>query len=219
MKDLGKIVSGLTNSGALSGFAGGAAGGAVTSMLMSKKGKKVGKSALKLGALAAVGGLAWKAYQTYSKDKNAQTAASRPSGSYDYLPANMSESRFDAVLEDDKSDCGQMLLVRAMIAAAYADGHIDGQEQQKIFQQVEQMDLSTADKAALFDELRSPRSIDQLLPDIRNSETAVEVYAASLLAIDQRQPASESYLQQLGDRLFIPTELRQQLHFQAASAS
>lgn len=38
----------------------------VTSMLISKKGRKVGKSALKVGALAAVGGLAWKAYQQYS---------------------------------------------------------------------------------------------------------------------------------------------------------
>ena len=217
MKDLGKIVSGLTNSGALTGFASGAAGGAVTSMLMGKKSKKMGKKALKLGALAAVGGLAWKAYQSYSQDKNAK-ATPQQGGQYNYLPANMSENRFDAVLEDDTSDCGQMLLVRAMIAAAYADGHIDAQEQQRIFQQVEQMDLSTADKAALFDELRAPRSIEQLLPDIPNSETAVEVYAASLLAIDQRQPASETYLQQLGDRLFIPTELRQQLHFQAASA-
>lgn len=34
-------------------------------MLASNKGRKVGKSALKVGALAAVGGLAWKAYQQF----------------------------------------------------------------------------------------------------------------------------------------------------------
>ncbi len=44
------------------GIAGGLAGG-----LMSKGGKKTGKKALKMGALAAVGGIAWKAYKSYSE--------------------------------------------------------------------------------------------------------------------------------------------------------
>jgi len=64
--DLSKLVNGLSKSGALSGFMGGVAGGGLTSMIATKKGRKVGKKALKVGALAAVGGLAWKAYQNYS---------------------------------------------------------------------------------------------------------------------------------------------------------
>ncbi|MDT0595887.1 hypothetical protein [Glaciecola petra] len=55
--DLKKLMGGLSKSGALSGFAGGVAGGGLTSMIASKKGHKDGKSVLKVGALAAVGGL------------------------------------------------------------------------------------------------------------------------------------------------------------------
>lgn len=67
MKDLQKLVGSLNKSGALSGFLGGVAGGGLTSLLSGKKSKKVGKKAVKYGALAAVGGLAWKAYQQYSE--------------------------------------------------------------------------------------------------------------------------------------------------------
>ena len=53
--DLKKMMGGLSSSGALSGFMGGVAGGGLTSMIASKKGRSVGKSALKIGGLAAVG--------------------------------------------------------------------------------------------------------------------------------------------------------------------
>ena len=61
MKDLQKLVGSLNKSGALSGFLGGVAGGGLTSLVSGKKSKKTGKKAVKYGALAAVGGLAWKA--------------------------------------------------------------------------------------------------------------------------------------------------------------
>lgn len=223
MKDLNSIVSGLSKSGVLSSFASGAAGGALTSVLMGKKSKKAGKKALKVGALAAVGGLAWKAYKQYSDNKSSQpvsqanTQAIPPQPqhqAFDYSTRQIAPEQFETVVADDTSECGQMLLVRAMIAAAHADGHIDGDEQQRIFGKVDEMDLSVADKASLFDELRNPLSMDQIVTKTPNSETAIEVYAASLMAIDMAAPASQVYLNQLGDRLFIPTELRQGLQQQ-----
>ena len=66
MKDLQKLVGNLNKSGALNGFLGGVAGGGLTS-LMGGKSKKSSKKAVKYGALAAVGGLAWKAYKQYSE--------------------------------------------------------------------------------------------------------------------------------------------------------
>jgi hypothetical protein len=55
--DFNKIIQGLSSSGAVSGFAGGLAGSALVGAVSGKKGKKVAKGALKVGALAAVGGL------------------------------------------------------------------------------------------------------------------------------------------------------------------
>ncbi|MBE1300346.1 MAG: DUF533 domain-containing protein [Alteromonadaceae bacterium] len=224
MKDLEKMISGLNKSGFLSGMAGGALGGTVTSMLVGKKSKKYGKTALKAGALAAVGGLAWKAYQSYNQNKQATQsqptkAAPAENNRFDYrhmMPKQ--EERFVEIVQDEESDSGQMLLMRAMIAAAYADGHIDANEQQRIFAQVENLDLSTAEKASLFDELRNPLSLEHLVAKVPDAETGAEVYAASLLAIDERQVASQQYLQQLSTLLCIPIELKAMLEQQAGQA-
>ncbi len=238
MKNFNSLISGLSKSGVLSGFAGGMAGGALSGALMSKKGRKVGKSALKLGALAAVGGVAWKAYQSYSQknaqnaqfqgQQGAQAAAEKPIAQSQYIPSqpkqqltyspdSLSKQQFEQGVAEQNNDSGHMLLMRAMIAAANADGHIDGEERQRIYDQVDHLELSTAEKASLFDELRSPLSLDQLVAAVPNSEMAVEVYAASVLAIDEQQQAAQDYLNNLSSSLMIPRELVAAVHEQAAA--
>lgn len=232
MKNFDSIISGLSKSGLMSGFAGGLAGGALSGALMSKKGRSMGKSALQLGALAAIGGVAYKAYQAYSQ-KNAQAsvrqtevqpiassyAPAQPKASLTYSPASISKQQFDNVVNDEGSENGQMLLLRAMITAANADGHIDENERQRIYQQVDNLELSVADKASLFDELRKPLSLDALVNAVPNSASAVEVYAASVLAIDLGQAASEHYLSRLSSSLMIPRELVSAIHQQAAETA
>ncbi|AOT06890.1 tellurite resistance TerB family protein [Pseudoalteromonas luteoviolacea] len=228
MKELQKLVSGLNKSGALSGFLGGIAGGGATSLLGGKKGKKTGKKAVKYGALAAVGGLAWKAYKQYSEQNQAaaqqrdsdafdKAMATRtpPQRSFDFQPASMPQQSFEQVVEDD-SGSGQLLIMRAMIAAAYADGHIDETERQKIFAQVETMTLSVHEKAMLFDELRRPLSLTELVQAVPNAQTGIEVYAASASAIDLHQTVSQQYLQTLARQLCIPKELVHSIHQQLA---
>lgn len=237
MKDLQKMLGGLSKSGFMSGMAGGAVSGVITNLAMGKKSKKMGKGALKVGALAAVGGLAWKAFQSYNQQKSSGSQAQQTAEpSYYYTPQRqtsgeqhtysrpeprtfdyerVSENRFDEIIEEDN---GQMLLMQAMIAAAYADGHIDNDEQQRIFNQVEEMDLSTAEKASLFDELRRPKSMQQIVAKVPDAETGVEVYAASLLAIDERLSVSQQYLDNLANHLCIPRELRSAIHNQAQQA-
>lgn len=228
MKNLNSIISNLSNSGLLSGLAGGVAGGALTSMVASKKGRKVGKSALKLGALAAVGGVAWKAYQSYSnKNAPAQVApsANDPISQSTYIPSQqqtqltyspntLSQKQFNDVVEDRRDNSGQMLLLRAMISAAFADGHIDESERQTIFDRVQDLQLTVEEKAGLFDELRTPLDQAQLVQQVPNSETAIEVYAASALAIDIKQASSRGYLDSLARNLFLPPQLVQQVESQ-----
>lgn len=238
MKDFNKIISGLSNSGLLSGLAGGVAGGALSSAVMSKKGRKMGKSALKLGALAAVGGVAWKAYQSYSQ-KNAQSGhantqqqtqyatqpapqgstytPSQPRQNLTYSPATLTQNQFEKVVEEENNETGQMIILRAMITAANADGHIDESERQRIYDQVDNLELSMQDKAGLFDELRSPLSLEQLVAAVPNSETAVEVYAASVMAIDEQQAQSQHYLNRLATSMMIPRELVDAVHQEASA--
>ena len=248
---LQKLVGGLSKSGAMSGFLGGVAGGGLTSMVTSKGGRKTGKKVLKYGALAAVGGLAWKAYQQYSSNqqsgnqqgqfqgnanqqqpqahhRSAQMTSDTytpdprrlnavPGSRFDFTPAALPQESFEHVA-DDNNESGQLILMRAMIAAAFADGHIDENERQKIFAQVETMDLSVQEKAMLFDELRKPMSLSALVAEVPDAQTGIEVYAASASAIDLTQPVSEQYLQALANQLCLPNELVGSIHQQLQTA-
>jgi uncharacterized membrane protein YebE (DUF533 family) len=127
----------------------------------------------------------------------------------------LTQQQFEQVIQDESHDTGQMLMLRAMITAANADGHIDEDERQQIYQQVDNFDLTVKDKASLFDELRRPLSLQELVKAVPNSQTAIEVYAASLLAIDEQQSASQDYLSRLASSMFLPPELVKAVHAQA----
>ncbi len=224
--DLNKVVNALGNSGAIGGLAGGVAGGALTSALMSKKGKKYGKTLLKAGGLAAVGGLAWKAYQSYQQGQQGQPQAAEgwqngqpppnaqaqpvvavPAAAEASLPAPQAESDFAIDPTDASRGSRGLLLVRAMIAAANADGHIDGAEQQRILERLQSLGLDADEKALVVDELLKPCTQDQVVAEVRDQATAIEVYAASALAVGEHEAVGQAYLDALAARLTLPPVL------------
>jgi uncharacterized membrane protein YebE (DUF533 family) len=138
-----------------------------------------------------------------------------PKQTLTYSPATLTQQQFEQVIQDESHDTGQMLMLRAMITAANADGHIDEDERQQIYQQVDNFDLTVKDKASLFDELRRPLSLQELVKAVPNSQTAIEVYAASLLAIDEQQSASQDYLSRLASSMLLPPKLVKAVHAQA----
>src|SRR5688572_11419191 len=109
---------------AMTGAAGLAAG-----MLLSGGGlgKLVGNAA-KLGAVAAVGGLAYSAWQNYQKNQQQSGAPSVPTPSQDaFIPPPQAAHQTE--------ELGKTL-VRAMISAAKADGQIDAEEKDRIFKRL-----------------------------------------------------------------------------------
>lgn len=235
MINVNKMLASLSRSGMMKGagsslLSSAAVGGIAGSLLSTKSSKKTGKKALKVGALAAVGGIAWKAYKSYS-EKQAQDRAfnrgkyseyaatehAEQSDNFNYAPSHLNESQFDAVVSDTNTQ-GQLLLLRAMVAAAHADGHIDQTERMKIFDQVDNMALSVEDKSSLFDEMRNPLSIEQLIEKVPCSEAATQVYSASALAIDLSRTESRVYLDQLARMLCLPSQLQHALEQTANEA-
>src|SRR6187402_764258 len=105
-----------------------AAGALVAVLLGTGTGRKVTGSALKIGGLAAVAGLAYKAYQNYQNgtqpgaEVEKQPELLPPPSNTDFNPAQAPQGEAEFTLS----------LVRAMIAAAKADGHIDDDEKKKI---------------------------------------------------------------------------------------
>ncbi|NJN51448.1 MAG: tellurite resistance TerB family protein [Gammaproteobacteria bacterium] len=141
---------------------------------------------MKIGGAAAIGGLAWKAYQDYQRGKDAAATADK---------TDLPRAAFDRVLVEPLNATSRSLLImRAMITAASADGHLDPHERERIFTMVSRLDLTTEEKGLLFDEMRVPLSPQQLAHQVRDEETAIEAYAAALLAIDTTRPKRQKCL-------------------------
>ena len=112
--DLNRLLNGLTQSGAIPGVAGGLGGGALVGALGSKKGRKLAGTALQWGGIAALGGLAWKAYQTYQQQG---TAGPAPAAGTETVPTDLRSQAFEVPLSPDNGSDG-LTLLRAMISAA-----------------------------------------------------------------------------------------------------
>ena len=208
MFDAKRLLDQLVGSGAAGGFAGGLAGGALANMPGSKKGRKLAGSALKLGGLAAVGGLAYKAWQNYQQgatqtSPGMQSGVEPPPADGAFMPAPNDVAGANAL---------SLLLARAMIAAAKADGQIDTQESQAILNQINALEIPADDKAFLFEEYGRPLDIDSLARDVDSPEHAAEVYAASVLMVEPPSPPEKIYLDTLARSLGLEDGLVQQLH-------
>ncbi len=197
--------------GGVGGVAAGAlAGGLAGILLGGKKPRKLAKSALKVGGVALVGGLAYKAWQNWQANNSPATATNEPPalppGDTPFLPSTPTG-------QEDLS----RRLVRAMVAAAKSDGHVSPEERRRIAQQLDGLQIGVEERAFLEDELSAPLDIDAIARDAANPEQAAEIYAASLLAIDPNGAAERGYLAMLAARLKLEPGLVEHLHAQTAA--
>jgi len=211
--NLDKIVSSLASSGVLGGLAGGAVSGA---LMGNKQARKAAGTLLKVGGVAALGTLAWKAYQSYQQGTSSRPGAAYPGG--DPVWQGISQQRFEISTGDVPRDAAPLLLVEAMIAAACADGHMDVAERKRILMRVDDMGLAGEEKALVFDALQEPPSLSAICERVDSPELAAEVYLSSLLAVDSQNSEARLYLDALAFRLGIPDTLVASLQQQVAAA-
>ena len=208
-----KILGQLLASPAKQGFAGGLAGGLASGLLTSKAGRKLGKQALKLGGIAAIGGLAYAAWNRQRSGAPGRDAASvflsqpevaiREARTAGFLPAGDRPAEQDAL---------GLVLLRSMIAAAQADGKLDDAERRAIFGRVAEAELSADDQALLWREIEHPASLQALVAAATTREHAVEIYTAALLAIEVDTPAERGYLRMLAAGLDLPDDVVAAVH-------
>jgi uncharacterized membrane protein YebE (DUF533 family) len=179
-------------------FAGGAMAGGLLGMLLGGNSRKRGGGLLGYGGAAALGALALQAYQNYQRN---QTGGA----------ASLSEMPERGLPHERPAADGspfELTLVRAMVGAAKADGHIDATEQRRLFAEVERLGLDADSKAYIFDLLTHDVDLYDLARAVTTPEQGAEVYLAARLAIDADQPAERAYLDALAARLRLPAELR-----------
>ena len=191
--------------------------GALAAILLGTgAGRKVTGSALKLGGLAAVAGLAYKAYQNYSKgEEPAEAAAAREP---ELLPPP-ADTPFDPARAPQGEAGFALAIARAMIAAARADGHIDEEERGRIADRLRLSGIGEAAETFLLAELEKPVDIDGLVAAARTDAQKVELYTASRLTIEPRSRAERGYLDLLAGRLKLPDALVDHIEATVAAAT
>ena len=156
--------------GLLSGKTGAALGGGALGLLLgSKKGRKMGGKILTYGGLAALGVVAYKAYSNYQQQQSAATRVEPQT--IDRLPAPQAEQHSHAIL-------------RAIIGAAKADGHIDDKERQLIDNEIARLTSDDALQHWFDAELKKPLDPAEIASSAATPEMAAEMYLASVLVVD-----------------------------------
>jgi uncharacterized membrane protein YebE (DUF533 family) len=191
-----------------------AAGALAAVLLGTSAGRNVTGSVLKLGGLAAIAGLGYKAYQNY---KNGGDASAQTAGTPEVLPAP-TDSGFDANADSNSGKEFALVLVRAMIAAARADGHIDDEERSRISDKLSLSGMDAEAASFLEHELAAPVDMDGLVAAATTEEQKVQLYTASRLAIEPESRAERGYLDLLAGRLQLPDALLDHIEKTVAGA-
>lgn len=108
-----------------------------------------------------------------------------------------------------------LLLVRAMIAAAYADGLIDDVERVDIISRLDSAGVAPREREMFLRELASPKPVTALAADVKSPEMAEQFYVVSLLAMKIDSDAERAYARMLPSLLNLSAEQVAAIHQKA----
>jgi uncharacterized membrane protein YebE (DUF533 family) len=100
-----------------------------------------------------------------------------------------------------------MLLIRAMIAAAHADGVLGREERERLVELVRSAIEGATGRDALLSEMEAPPSVEQLTRSVESPALAERFYAVSVAVAGFDHPANRTYLAYLAARLNIPADV------------
>lgn len=209
---IGKMLSGMATKNFAAGLL---TGGAATSLLGG--GKDTLETAAKVGGLALLGTLAYKAFGNYQQQQAAgQTASvadavkssaqdmagqakSLLTGVLGGAPPQPAAQQAPALTQ--ASPDLSLGIIRAMIGAAKADGHMDALESQKIMGQLDTHGGTSQEKMLLMQELANIQDVREIARAAATPQEAAQIYLAALLVCDSQCAREQDYLADLADAL------------------
>ena len=157
----------------------GAIAGGLLGILLTQGGRRILGSGIKIGGMAAIGGLAYKAYEDWKNGRSAGDATALPS------------PQGTVFLPDDSAAADELAtrILQAMIAAAKADGHVTPEERAAIDGQLGQLGLGDEATALISAELDAPLDVGRIAGLARSEAEATQIYAAAdILALPDALP-------------------------------
>ena len=192
---------------------GAAVGGVLGLLLGSRGGRRLGGKAVKMGSVVALGALAWKAYGDWQRQNAAaaSTAAApgaapgAPIGGFAALPPPQVEQHSRAML-------------KALIAAAKSDGHLDEVERGQVEAELQRLSADAETRRWVDAEVRRPVDPADVAASASGPEMAAEIYLASVLVVDETTVMERAYLDELARQLKLAPGLKAELEARAAAA-
>lgn len=192
------------NNDTLKKIGGGAAAVGLLSMLLGKSGNKgFGQSALELGSLAAIGSMAYSAWKKYQAENNTNNQV-------------ISGQNFASpeMLSTPKNNDNSQLIIKAMIAAAAADGRIEPAESNAIMAEIG--NTSPDVQAWIQQQINNPPTVQNIALEVNGDiALASQIYLASRIVCDDLDRKEIIYLHDLAKALNLDDALVEKLESQA----
>ena len=183
--DAGKAVGGNKNL-ALGGL------GALVGSLLGGGGKSLG-GAVGGGLMALLGAMAFNALKGSGEQKP-------------QIPVGLLEPQTKS--EQEQLEQSSELVLQAMINATKADGQIDESEINRLTGKLKEIGTDAEAQQYLMTQMQQPMETETLIAAAQGKpELAVQIYAASLLAIEVDTQAEKNYLDQLANGLGLAPQV------------
>ncbi|WP_178119021.1 tellurite resistance TerB family protein [Pseudomonas akapageensis] len=207
MGGLGGLLGGLLGGGGsgggnagLGGLLGGLLGGGGGMGGMGGSTSQGRSGGTNYAALASLGMMAFQAYQAWQQSQ--ASAPAQAVRTVDQLSGPEAEDHSHAIL-------------RALIAAAKADGRIDEAEKKLIYAEISRHTDDPELQEWLDREVQSPLDAASVAQSAQDPGMASEMYLASVMLVDDQQDAERNYLDELAYALKLDPQLQIHLEQQA----
>nr|MCR5171155.1 tellurite resistance TerB family protein [Desulfovibrio sp.] len=162
-------------------------------------------------ALVGAGLAAWSFFKKWSAQRQQE-------GAYAGAGAGAGTNPFSADFQASTGDPTAQLVVRSLVYAARADGHIDEAEQVRIVDAMKQLFPGQDLQKLVNSLLREPVDAKALAAQVKSMEEAEDVYMMSCMAIDIDHPAERAYLDELAGSFGMPRDRQAAIEREAAEA-
>jgi len=209
---LGQATSGLQPGDGRKYATGAAVGGVLGLLLGSKSGRRMGGKALKAGSVVALGALAWKAYGDWQRQNAAGAAPAAAPAAAPPAAAGF------AALPAPQVEVHSRAMLKALIAAAKSDGHLDDAERGQVEAALQRLQADAETRTWVDAEVRRPVDPADVAAAATSPELAAEIYLTSLLVVDDTTVMERAYLDELARQLKLAPGLKAELEARAAAA-
>ncbi len=114
--------------------------------------------------------------------------------------------------EEQELENTAAIILKAMINAAKADGHIDEKEMEKLLGKLKESGADPEMQQFVLQEMQKPLDLDELVRAIPDEAVAAQAYLAALFTIEVDTEAERQFLNELANRTGLDQGVVNQLH-------